>query len=69
MAFRQMLSCLVAAMGGGAFWGCVAPQAQIFSGELTALVHALSNLIWGKLFLSRDTYPTAESSWRLDAYY
>jgi hypothetical protein len=38
------------------------PWAQIFSGEFTALVPALPNLTWGKLFLLGDAYPMAESS-------
>jgi hypothetical protein len=50
------------------FGGCGAPWAQIFGGELTALVPALLNLTWGKSFLPGDAYPLAVSSWRLGVY-
>jgi hypothetical protein len=48
--------------------GCEAPRALTFRGELIALVLALPNLTWSKLFLPWDAYPMTDSSWRFRMY-
>jgi hypothetical protein len=44
------------------FMGCEASWAQIFYGELTALIPVLLNITHGKLFLPGDASPLTESS-------
>jgi hypothetical protein len=44
------------------FRRCEASRAQIFDGELTALILVLLNITHGKSFLPGDAYPLVESS-------
>jgi hypothetical protein len=44
------------------FIGCEASRAQIFDGELTALIPILLNITHGKSFLPGDAYPLEELS-------
>jgi hypothetical protein len=57
-ARRRLVSSLQWAVAP--FWGCEAPQAWIFGGELTAWVPVLPSFIWSTLFLSGYVYLMSE---------